>query len=73
MTKAFAFLSLVLLATAAYADASPEHWFTTGLAWYQHPCGWDAFVKYGKADSPENRDNYYRTLRQPDLCSKLFR
>jgi hypothetical protein len=59
-------------AVVAHADEGPEFWFNDGLAWYQHPCGWDAFVKYGKQDTPQIRHNYYLTMKQPELCSKLF-
>ena len=57
---------------AAHATQQSDHWFNDGVASYQHPCGWDAFVKYGKNDTPENRHNYYETLKHPEMCSKLF-
>jgi hypothetical protein len=72
MKKLFALISLAVLASAAHADVGSENWFNDGLAWYQHPCGFDAFVKYGKVDSPQNRRNYYLTLHHPEMCSKLF-
>ena len=72
MNKLLAAMSLAVLASAAHADVGSENWFNDGLAWYQQPCGFEAFVKYGKADTPENRRNYYLTLRHPEICSKLF-
>ena len=48
-------LALALAASAAHANDESDHWFNDGLAWYQHPCGMQAFVKYGKSDSPEVR------------------
>src|SRR5437660_4673827 len=49
MKKAFALVSLAVLASAAYAHPESDHWFGSGetLAWYEHPCGFEAFVKYG--------------------------
>jgi hypothetical protein len=52
--------------------ASSDEWFYEGLAWYQHPCGMQAFAKYGHDDSPAVRHAYYVTLRDPSQCSKLF-
>jgi len=72
MKRLFAPIPLAVLASAANADVGSENWFNDGLAWYQQPCGFEAFVKYGKADTPENRRNYYLTLRHPEMCSKLF-
>ena len=76
MKKSFALLALALagFAAAAHADDESDHWFSDGgaLAWYQHPCGWDAFVKYGMVDTPQNRHNYYLTIQHPEMCSKLF-
>ena len=65
-------VSVSVLAPAAHAREQSDHWFNDGLAWYQHPCGWDAFVKYGKDDTAQNRRNYYETLHRPEMCSKLF-
>jgi hypothetical protein len=74
MKKVFALLSLAVLATAAYAEPESDHWFGSGetLAWYEHPCGFEAFTKYGNQDTPQNRRNYYITLAHPEMCSKLF-
>ena len=59
-------------APAAQADVGSEFWFNDGLAWYQHSCGFEAFAKYGKTDTPATRRAYYTTLKQPELCSTLF-
>jgi hypothetical protein len=74
MKKAFALVSLAVLASAAYAHPESDHWFDSGesLAWYEHPCGFEAFVKYGNQDTPQNRANYYITIKHPEMCSKLF-
>ena len=72
MNKLFAAILLAVLASAAHAEVGSENWFNDGLAWYQQPCGFEAFVKYGKADTPEIRRNYYLTLQHPEMCSKLF-
>jgi hypothetical protein len=64
---------LAVLAIPAHAGKdSTDHWFGTGLAWYEHPCGLRAFAKYGQDDRPEVRNAYYATLRDPSQCSKLF-
>ena len=72
MKKLLLVMSLAVLAPAVHADVGSEYWFNDGVAWYQHPCDWDAFVKYGKSDTPENRRNYYLTFEHPETCSKLF-
>ncbi|HYR32841.1 MAG TPA: hypothetical protein VEQ87_00990 [Burkholderiales bacterium] len=73
MKKLFALLAVATaFASPVHAREESDHWFNDGLAYYQHPCGWDAFVKYGKIDTPENRHNYYLTLQHPELCSKVF-
>ena len=73
MKKIFALLALAaLFSSPAHAFEDTDNWFNDGLAWYQHPCGFQAFVKYGKDDTPENRHNYYLTLKHPEMCSKLF-
>ena len=64
--------SLALTASTAFATGESDHWFNDGLAWYQHPCGMQAFAKYGKNDSSEVRRDYYITLRHPEMCGKLF-
>ena len=60
------------LAGAAHATDESDRWFKNGLAWYEHPCGMNAFAKYGKLDTPEVRHNYYTALQHPEECSKLF-
>ena len=72
MKTLLAVASLALAASAAQAADQSEHWFNTGLAWYQHPCGMQAFVKYGKSDSLEVRRNYEITQQHPQMCAKLF-
>ena len=72
MKTFFVAASLALAASAAHANDESDHWFNDRLAWYQHPCGMQAFVKYGKDDTPQNRRNYYETLHHPEMCSKLF-
>jgi hypothetical protein len=59
-------------AAAAHADVGSENWFNDGVPWYEHPCGFDAFTKYGKEDTAQNRHSYYETLRHPEMCAKLF-
>jgi hypothetical protein len=67
-----------LLAAALAALTIPVHagssdlWFGDGLPWYRHPCGIEAFAKYGQVDSPAVRHAYYVTLQDPSQCSKLF-
>jgi hypothetical protein len=66
---------LALLASvtgAAHATDESDRWFKNGLPWYEHPCGMEAFAKYGKVDTPDVRHNYYTTLQHPEQCSKLF-
>jgi hypothetical protein len=64
---------LAVLAFPAHADeGSADHWFRTGLAWYEHPCGLRAFAKYGHTDTPEVRKAYEITKRDPSQCSVLF-
>ena len=72
MKKAFALISLAVLATAAHATGESDHWFNDGLGWYEYPCSFEAFAKYGKADTPENRARYDEALKHPEMCSKLF-
>ncbi len=45
MKAFFVVASLALAASAAYANDESDHWFNDGLAWYQHRCGVQAFVK----------------------------
>src|SRR5260221_10182243 len=59
-------------ASKASADAGTVYWFNDGLAWYQHPCGFQTFAKYGKTDTPEIRRAYYATIDHPEMCSTLF-
>jgi hypothetical protein len=63
--------ALAALAVSAHAGSS-DNWFYDGVPWYEHPCGMNAFAKYGHDDSPEVRHAYYTTLRDPSQCSKLF-
>jgi hypothetical protein len=73
MKKLLGLLAVAMvLSSPARAEEGSEFWFGDGLAWYQHPCGWDAFVKYGGSDTPQNRRNYYLTLQHPEMCSTLF-
>jgi len=51
---------------------SNDQWFYDGLPWYEHPCGMDAFAKYGHSRSPRVRRAYEVTLRDPSQCSVLF-
>ena len=77
MKKAFvfAFAALATLMVSAQASAeAPDEWFGTGMNWYEHPCGLEAFAKYGRTIEPskEVRDAYFATIKDPKLCSKLF-
>ena len=56
MTTFFVAASLALAATAAYANDQSDQ----------------AFVKYGKSDTPEVRRSYYLAQRHPEMCAKLF-
>ena len=62
-------LSTFALSTQA---GSSDDWFGHGLPWYQHPCGLQAFAKYGHDSSPEVFHAYQVTRRDPSQCSKLF-
>jgi hypothetical protein len=73
MKQFFIASALALIALTAHADNdSTERWFGDGLAWYAHPCGLEAFSKYGDYDTPETRQAYELTKQHPELCSKLF-
>jgi hypothetical protein len=72
MKRVFVAAVLAALIAPAHADKGDEHWFRTGEAWYQHPCGLQAFAKYGHDDSPEVWRAYEITKQHPELCSKLF-
>jgi hypothetical protein len=73
MKRIFAAAILAALAIPAHAgEDNSDHWFNTGLAWYEHPCGLRAFAKYGQTDTPEVRRAYEITKRDPAQCSKLF-
>jgi hypothetical protein len=72
MKRLFAVLALAVFASAAHAEELSDHWFSDGVAYYEHPCGYQAFLKYGKVDTPQNRRNYYLTMEHPEMCSKLF-
>jgi hypothetical protein len=74
MKKALVAAILAALAISAQArqSSADDHWFGVGLAWYEHPCGLEAFNKYGHDDSPEVRRAYELTKRHPEQCSALF-
>lgn len=72
MKRVFAVLALAVFASAAHAEEQSDHWFNDGVAYYEHPCGYQAFLKYGKVDTPQNRHNYYLTMEHPEMCSTLF-
>ena len=72
MTTFFVAASLALAATAAYANDQSDHWFNDGARLLPASCGMQAFVKYGKSDTPEVRRSCYLTQRQPEMCAKLF-
>ena len=70
-------LSMLALAAAAlsplaHADENSDMWFSDGVFWWDQPCGFEAFTRYGKADTPQNRRSYYETLKHPEMCSQLF-
>lgn len=67
-------LATLIAAFVSGVNATEEshRWFGDGVEWYQHPCGLQAFAKYGGTDTPEARHNYFLTLEHPELCSKLF-
>jgi len=71
--KRLIFTALIAaFASGVHADAESHRWFSNGLDWYQHPCGFQAFTKYGGQDTPQVRHNYYLAIQHPELCSKLF-
>ena len=72
MKKLFAALALTALTLPVHADENSDQWFNDGVDWWQQPCGFEVFTRYGKADTPQNRRNYYETLKHPEMCSKLF-
>lgn len=74
MKRLFVLTSLAVFAAIAHAEAQSDRWFGEGVAWYDHPCGLEAFSKYGRSNdpTPELRRNYELTLSHPGLCSKLF-
>ena len=74
MKSIFVAAALAAFAFSAQARQSSgdDHWFGTGLAWYEHPCGLAAFDKYGHDDSPAVRQAYELTKRHPEQCSALF-
>ena len=55
MKRALLATALATLMVSAHAGENPERWFGTGLAWWEHPCGLQAFGKYGHQDTPEVR------------------
>jgi hypothetical protein len=74
MKKVLVAAVLAALAFAAQArqSSADDHWFGVGLAWYEHPCGLEAFNKYGHDERPEVRRAYELTKRHPEQCSTLF-
>jgi len=49
--KRLIFTALIAaFASGVHADAESHRWFSNGLDWYQHPCGFQAFTKYGGQD-----------------------
>ena len=63
--------ALASLAPSSHAG-SADQWFGSRLPWYQHPCGMQAFAKYGHDQSPQVLHAYEVTQRDPSQCSKLF-
>jgi hypothetical protein len=74
MKKVFLAAALATLMVSAHAsdDYDDGRWFGTGLAWYEHPCGLQAFAKYGQDDTPAVRRAYEITRDNPAMCSTLF-
>jgi len=70
--KRYLLAAVALVAGTAHATDESDRWFKNGLTWYEHPCGIEAFAKYGKTDTPEVRHNYYLTLQHPEECRRLF-
>jgi len=65
-------LAAALAALTLPAQAASDLWFGHGLPWYAHPCGLQAFAKYGRDDSPGVRRAYEITLHDPSQCERLF-
>ena len=66
-------LAISLATTALSTQAgSNDQWFYDGLPWYRHPCGMQAFARYGHSRSPVVRHAYQVTRRDPSQCSVLF-
>jgi hypothetical protein len=59
------------LAASAHAESS-DRWFSDGMTWYEHPCGLQAYAKYGSDNRLQVRRDYFLTKRDPSLCSKVF-
>jgi len=75
MKKVFFLAALATLMVSARANAeAPDEWFGTGMNWYEHPCGLQAFAKYGRTVEPSEqvRKAYFETIKHPELCSKLL-
>jgi hypothetical protein len=73
MKSFFIASALALVALTAHAgEDSTDRWFGDGMAWYEHPCGLQAFEKYGEFDTPEIRHAYELTKHHPELCSGVF-
>jgi len=63
--------TLAALAIPSFAGSS-DQWFGEGLPWYMHPCGLQAFAKYGREDTPAMRRAYDITKRDASQCERLF-
>ena len=63
--------ALASLTLTSHAGSS-DQWFGHGVSWYEHPCGMQAFAKYGHDSSPQVIRAYAITLRDPAQCSTLF-
>jgi hypothetical protein len=73
MKRLFVAAALAVLVVPAHAgDQDDARWFGTRENWFEHPCGLQAFSKYGQIDTPEVRRAYELTKAHPELCSKLF-
>ena len=67
-----AVLAALAIPAQARQSSADDHWFGVGLAWYEHPCGLEAFNKYGHDDSPAVRRAYELTKRDAGQCAALF-
>jgi len=67
-----AVLAALAVPASARQSSADDHWFGVGLAWYEHPCGLQAFDKYGHDDTPAVRRDYELTKLHPEQCSAMF-